>query len=396
MGDRRWLILVVLFIARCSLGYQFQLIGSSASFMEAELQIGLALIGTLIGLQSMPGVALSLPSGMLVTRFGDRAIFVSSLLLMTAGNLLMSTGGSVATLMAGRLTSGVGSVLFNVVLTKMLTDWFAGREIVFAMGTLMASWPCGIALGLIAQGQIAEHFGWRTGMEVTALFSLGSLVLLLVFYRPPQDAAGAAVQTTWWHPPARPSLRALLIAAIAWSCFNLGLTAFFSFGPGLLASRGMSGLEAAAVTSLPLWIAILSMPLGSYMLQRLPRPRLVECLSYLVSAATLVALCAGASPILACIAFGLAIGAGPGAIMALPSRVLAPAHRATGLGIFGSLFAAIQGVGPWLAGVLAEIAGTPAAALAVAAALFAACLPLTALFERSARRLTASIERLGI
>jgi MFS family permease len=231
---------------------------------------------------------------------------------------------------------------------------------------------------------------------VTAHFCVASLVLLLVFYRPPQDARGAPVQTTWWKPPTGPSLRALLVASLAWSCFNLGLTAFFSFGPGLLASRGMSGLEAATVTSLPLWIAILSMPLGGYVLQRLPRPRLVEGLSYLVAAATLIALCAGAPPILACIAFGLAIGVGPGAIMALPARVLEPAHRATGIGIFGSLFAAIQGVGPWLAGVLAEIADTPAAALIMAAALFAACLPLTALFEGSARRMTAGIQRLQV
>jgi len=69
MSDRRGLILVAPFVARCSFGYQFQFIGSSASFMEAKLQIGLVLIG----LQSMPSVALSLPSGILVSRFGDRA-----------------------------------------------------------------------------------------------------------------------------------------------------------------------------------------------------------------------------------------------------------------------------------------------------------------------------------
>jgi len=79
--------------------------------------------------------------------------------------------------------------------------------------------------------------------------------------------------------------------------------------------------------------------------------------------------------------------------MALPARLLSPEHRPTGIGIFGSLFAAIQGARPWLAGPLAEIARTPVAALAKAAVLFAARQPLTALVERSARRLTASIQR---
>jgi len=47
---------------------------------------------------------------------------------MITGKLLMRIDCRVATLMAGRLTSGVGGLFFNVVLTKMLTGWFAGRE----------------------------------------------------------------------------------------------------------------------------------------------------------------------------------------------------------------------------------------------------------------------------
>jgi len=79
----------------------------------------------------------------------------------------------------------------------------------------MASWPFGIALGLIAQGQIAERFGWRNGKEVTALFCLASLVILLLFYRPPQGVPNTPVRSEWWNPPTGPSLRALLVASIA-------------------------------------------------------------------------------------------------------------------------------------------------------------------------------------
>jgi hypothetical protein len=35
---------------------------------------------------------------------------------------------------------GVGAVLFNVLATKMLSDWFSGREIATAMSTRVASW----------------------------------------------------------------------------------------------------------------------------------------------------------------------------------------------------------------------------------------------------------------
>lgn len=50
---------------------------------------------------------------------------------------------------AERIVSGVGAVLVNVLATKMVADWFAGREIVTAMVILVASWPLGLALGLL-------------------------------------------------------------------------------------------------------------------------------------------------------------------------------------------------------------------------------------------------------
>ena len=87
MIDQRWLILVVLFVARSSFGYQFQSVASSAPSIEAELHIGYAAIGTLIGLYTLPGTFLSLPGGVLGARFGDRTVCMTGLLLMIGGGL---------------------------------------------------------------------------------------------------------------------------------------------------------------------------------------------------------------------------------------------------------------------------------------------------------------------
>jgi MFS family permease len=231
MIDQRWLILFVLFVARSSFGYQFQSVASSAALIEAELHVGYAAIGTLIGLYTIPGAFLSLPGGVLGARFGDRAVGAAGLVLMIGGGLLTCAGDTVLPLTAGRLISGAGAVLFSLILNKMIIDWFAGREIVFAMGTLLSSWPFGIALGLMVQGRIAESFGWRTGMAIAALFCLLALVLILVVYRPPPDTpARAGGGDTWWNPPDWLSLRSVLIAASAWGCLNVGLIIMFSFG----------------------------------------------------------------------------------------------------------------------------------------------------------------------
>ena len=387
MIDQRWLILVVLFVARSSFGYQFQSVASSAPLIEAELHIGYAAIGTLIGLYTIPGAFLSVPGGMLGARFGDRTVGVTGLVLMIGGGLLMCTGDTVLPLTVGRLISGAGSVLFALVLNKMLVDWFAGREIVFAMGTFLSSWPFGIALGLIVQGRIAESLGWRAGMAIAALFCLFALVLILVVYHsPPGAAARAAGGSTWWNPPDWPSLRSVLIAGTAWGCFNVGLIILFSFGASLLAVRGMSMQDAASVTSIALWILIPSSPLGAYLLQRSATPGLLANLSYLAAGLSLLALYLDAWPVLACIAFGLALGPGPGVLTAMPSRVLRPEHRITGLAIFATLNSAIMGIGPMIAGMLADAAHSPAAALLLGVAMMVACVPLTILFEATLHR----------
>ena len=92
MIDQRWLILVVLFVARSSFGYQFQSVASSAALIEAELHVGYAAIGTLIGLYTIPGAFLSLPGGVLGARFGDRAVGAAGLVLMIGGGLLTCAG----------------------------------------------------------------------------------------------------------------------------------------------------------------------------------------------------------------------------------------------------------------------------------------------------------------
>lgn len=65
----------------------------------------------------------------------------------------------------------------------------------------------------------------------------------------------------------------------------------------------------------------------------------------------------------------------------MPSRVLKPEHRITGLAIFATLTSAIMGTGPMVAGALADAAHSPVAALLLGVAMTVICVPLTMLFE---------------
>ena len=110
---------------------------------QANLDFSIADVGILIGLYHAPGIALALPGGAFGQRFGDKATVLGALALMLAGGVLMALAPSWPLQITGRLVAGAGAAIMSVVLTKMLTDWFAGKETATAMAIFINSWPVG-------------------------------------------------------------------------------------------------------------------------------------------------------------------------------------------------------------------------------------------------------------
>ena len=87
--------------------------------------------------------------------------------------------------LVGRLLAGVGGVLLNVLMSKMVTDWFAGKEIATAMAIFVNSWPVGLALALVALPPLAAVGGVTGVYLATSAFPLLGLLLMALFYRAP-------------------------------------------------------------------------------------------------------------------------------------------------------------------------------------------------------------------
>src|SRR3979490_1387685 len=172
----RWGILAVLFAVRATMAFQFQSVAAVAPLLSSEYGVGLADVGVLIGLYFAPGVALALPGGAIGQRFGDKTTVLGALLPMLIGNLAMAYSDSWTGQIAGRLVSGAGGVLLNVQMTKMVTDWFAGKEIATAMAIFVNSWPAGIAFSLLTLPVI----GTASGVSAVYLAVVALIAVALV------------------------------------------------------------------------------------------------------------------------------------------------------------------------------------------------------------------------
>jgi MFS family permease len=125
---------------------------------------------------------------------------------------------------------------------------------------------------------------------------------------------------------------------------------------------------------------IVSMPLGGYWLQRSGRTEAGIMLSCLFLALAMAGLpLAPAAALAFSIVLGVLIGPAPGAIMAMPGRVLRPENRAVGLGLFMMVYYVVLAIGPLAAGALRDVGGSAAPVLFGASA-FLCIVPLTALF----------------
>jgi MFS family permease len=379
----RWFVLAVLFAVRLTMAFQFQSVAAVAPLLGQAFGIGLADIGTLIGLYFAPGVALALPGGAIGRKFGDKQTVLAALLLMLAGGLAMALSDSWPVQIAGRLVSGAGGVMLNVQMTKIVADWFAGKEIATAMAVFVNSWPAGIALSLLALPVIGSNHGIEAVyLAVAALIGV-SLVLFAVAYHPPVGAMSRTGETSGRLD--RRTASAVVTAGLIWGVFNIAFAMIFSFGPTMLVEHGWSMAAAGSIISVVLWLAAVSVPFGGFLADRSGRPSLVLAAGCIVAAMLLLALPRSNAVIPIVVALGMISGLPAGPAMSLPARVLRPETRAIGMGIFYTLYYGTMMVGPVIAGALAKWDGGAAIALDFGAALALACPLLLWGFDRISR-----------
>ena len=161
--------------------------------------------------------------------------------------------------------------------------------------------------------------------------------------------------------------------ASLWGLFNVGFAMIFSFGPSLLVERGWSIAVAGSTVSIVLWLAVLSVPLGGLFADRTGRPDFVLVAGCIVFAMLMIALPRSGAVVLTVVGLGLVSGQPAGPILSLPARLLRPATRAIGMGLFYTIYYVTMMLGPAVGGACAKWAGSAAAAFDFGATVILAC-----------------------
>ena len=388
--SQRWWCLGALTLARAAIGFQFQAVAAVGPLVAGSLGLDKSQLGWLVGLYLLPGAVIALPGGLLGRKFGDKRLVLVGLAMMGIGGVWLGFSHTFAEANAARCVSGIGAVMLNVLVTKMVADWFDGKERLLAMSILINSWPIGIGIALLVVGQLGQYAGWQWGMFSTTLFAATGFAAVAVIYHVP--AAGVLPVATPGMGLAtltRTEWQLLLIGSLAWLLYNASFQIMMSFMPSFFVDNGFALTRATGLSAVSAIGFVISVLAGGLLLKRSAHPDLICHAALAGWCVALIALSTGTAPLPWVVLSGLLGGIPAAALVSLPAEVLPPESRSAGMGIFFTVFYFGCAILPTVAGLLYDRAGG-GAALWMAAGLSLACIPILGWFRRNMKSARSS------
>lgn len=300
------------FVAGCALGFavswNISNTGAVAPALAAHYHASLGPVGGLAATPFLGEVAIMIPGGHAIDRFGARVVGPLALALVVAGSALLLAPGGIAMALAARFLVGLG-VGVGFVAGAVLVQSAAGDRSTLAQGLYGGLSLSGGGLALAIVPQLTGWLGWRAPyVSAIAVALIGLAAPALAGAPAPRHAAAAST-----------SLRSLLADP---RLAVLGLVSASSFGLSVIVGNwvvalverttGASAGAAGAIAALTLLVGIVGRPLGGVLAHgHLRRTRAVLVGAALLGAlgATLLAVTSStAAAIVGAAAVGLAGG----------------------------------------------------------------------------------------
>jgi len=344
-------------------------------------------VGALFSVATLAAALLSLPSGLLIDRFGSRTLLWTALLLSAGSQLATATTTSVFPLFVWQVVGGLGAGAQQASLFSAVTETVPANRLGRSMGWLTFSMQAGFFLGPTIAGLLVVVFDVRTVIAITTA--------VLLFAVPGALAATATKQTQSGFDLITP-LRALS-AQRAFVPVVTGLVAATLVWGTVGAFLPIFGREALALPSSQVGF-LLALQAVANGLARIPGGRIVDWAQHrwpivfvgtiTWSIATIVlghlhgfvlpaVLMIAATPFMATafVAMGVVFG-----------NLSAASTRGVTMGVYGTVLFLALAAGPLLFGPIIQANGYAAGFTACAAVSIVLALVMAAMHAEPLRR----------
>ena len=160
--------------------------------LAAEFDLTAAALGNLSALYFYSYVAMQVPTGVLVDRYGPRRILALAAVGAAAGALLFAGAHAFALVGTGRLLIGASVGVAFVAMMKLSTHWFHPSRFAVVAGLALGTGMVGAVSAGAPLRWLADAFGWRGVILVTAAATAALAVAIWLVVRDDPEERGYA------------------------------------------------------------------------------------------------------------------------------------------------------------------------------------------------------------
>lgn len=338
-------------------------LGVSGLAAADRFSAGPTLLSAFVVLQVVVYAGAQVPAGLLLDRYGSRALIVSGAAMMACGQLILAFTESLPTAIAARAVVGLGDAVTFISVLRLVPHWFAPRRIPVVTQLTGICGQLGQVLSAVPFLALLSASGWSVAYASAAAFGVLSIALTLALVRntpdgsaPPAEAMSVretlrSVKTVWLRPGTR-----LGFFTHMGTQFSITVFALMWGVPYLTEAQGLSSGLAGALLSLSVLTAIGSGVLIGVLTGRYPHRRSRMVLLIIASNAvawTVVLALSGPAPLWLLVALIVVISVGgPGSMVGFdfartfnPGATLGTAQGMVNMGGFLASLLLMQAMG---------------------------------------------------
>jgi MFS family permease len=329
-----------------------------------------SVLSSFVVLQVIVYAAAQVPAGVLLDRFGSKALIAGGAVLMAAGQMTLALTESLPMAIAARAVVGLGDAVTFISVLRLVPNWFTPRQVPLVTQLTGICGQLGQVLSAVPFFGLLVGWGWTAAYASVAALGVLTVVLTVVLVQdtPPHirvhrenlevRATLARVRAVWLRPGTR-----LGFFTHMGTQFSVTVFALMWGVPYLTVAQGMSTGMAGSLLSISVAAAISSGIVIGLLTGRYPRRRSWMVLAIIASNAAIWAVVLALpvrapSWLLLALVVVISIG-GPGSMVGFdfartfnPSATLGTAQGMVNMGGFIASLLVMQSMG-----VILDVAG---------------------------------------
>ena len=190
-------------------------LGVSGLAAADRFSAGPTLLSTFVVLQVVVYAGAQVPAGLLLDRFGSKALIVSGAALMASGQLVLAFTESLPAALAARAIVGLGDAVTFISVLRLVPLWFDAHRVPLVTQLTGICGQLGQVLSAVPFLAVLSASGWSVAYASVAALGVLSIVLVLLLVNNSPDGTAVtaeamsvretltSVKTVWLRPGTR-------------------------------------------------------------------------------------------------------------------------------------------------------------------------------------------------